>query len=118
MCWRGAYVGKEITYELQPTSFYYNRLGSTYAILERYDEAIDVCNKGLKRQPSDLEARFVLAAVYIWKNRKEAAQVEASEILKAFPLISLGFLEANILHKNKEDLERWIEAWRKAGIPD
>ena len=109
---------KAIRLNPYPPSFYYNRLGSTYAILERYDEAIEVCNKGLKRQPSDLHARFVLAAVYIWKNRKEAAQVEVSEILKAFPLITLSVLEANILHKNKEIFRPWIEAWRKAGIPD
>jgi len=109
---------KAIRLNPYPPSFYYNRLGGVYAIVGRYDEAVDVCQKGLKRQPSDILARFVLAAVYIWQDRKELAQAEASHILKTYPGITLGIVKENILHKNKDVLEGWIEAWRQAGIPE
>ncbi|MEN8244578.1 MAG: tetratricopeptide repeat protein [Thermodesulfobacteriota bacterium] len=101
-----------------PPSFYYNRLGHAYALMNRYDEAIEMCKKGFRRQASDLYSRLVLAAVYIWQGRKEAAQVEVSEILEAFPHYSLGLIKKYASMRNKEDLNRLIEAWRKAGIPE
>jgi adenylate cyclase len=109
---------KAIRINPYPPSFFYNRLGGAYALVGRYDEAIESCKKGLKKQPSDLSAHFVLAAVYIWQDRREAAQVEVSEILKVFPQCSLRYLKQMLSMKDKEALNRLIEAWRKAGIPE
>ncbi|MGD2270744.1 MAG: tetratricopeptide repeat protein, partial [Desulfobacterales bacterium] len=109
---------KAIRLNPYPPSFYYQRLGAAYGNVGRYNEAIELCRKGLKRNPRDVTARLVLAAVYIWQDRKEEAQVETSEILRAVPQFSLRLAEATSLDKNKEALKRWIEAWRKAGLPD
>ena len=109
---------KAIRLNPYPPSFYYQRLGAAYGNVGRYNEAIELCRKGLKRNPRDVIARLVLAAVYIWQDRKEEAQVETSEILRAVPQFSLRYAEATSLLKNKETLKRWIEAWRKAGLPN
>ena len=109
---------KAIRLNPYPPSFYYNRLGSAYALMERYDDAIDVCKKGLKRQPSDFMGRFILAAVYIWQGREEEAQIETSKILNVISDFSLSSLRETSLYKNKEIIELWIEALGKAGFTE
>jgi adenylate cyclase len=101
-----------------PPSFYYQRLGSAYAVVGRHGEAVDACKKALRRLPGDVGARFILAAVYIWQGREEEARAEAAEILRTIPQLSLRLLEAMSLDKDKDEVKRWIEAWRKAGLPD
>jgi len=101
-----------------PPSFYYHRLGYAYSAMGRYDEAVDLCKKALERLPGDVGARFALAAVHIWQGREEEARAEAAVILRTIPQLSLRLLEAMSLDKDKDEVKRWIEAWRKAGLPD
>ena len=101
-----------------PPIFYYHRLASAYANVGRYDEAIDLCKKTLKRAPNYTMARLVLAMVYIWQGLEEEARAEAAEFLRIKPSFTLKRMKAISLHKNKEDLKRRIEALRKAGLPE
>jgi len=100
-----------------PPSFYFVRLGGAYADMGRYNEAIDTCNKGLKRQPGDLYARLVLAGVYIWQGREKGAQAEVAEVLRKNPNYSLKRGVWPSGYKNKDTANRWIEALQKAGLP-
>jgi adenylate cyclase len=109
---------KAIRLNPYPPIFYYQRLASAYASRGRYDEAIDLCKKTLKRRPNYTTAHIVLAMVYIWQDREEEAHAEVAEVLRINPSFTLRRLKAVSLHKNKEDLKRRIEALRKAGLPE
>jgi adenylate cyclase len=99
-----------------PPSFYYTRLGGAYADVGRYNEAIDTCKKGLKRQPGDPYARLVSAGVYIWQGREKEAQAEVAEILRKNPKYSLKRGVWPRFYKNKDTANRWTEALQKAGL--
>lgn len=101
-----------------PPSFYYYRLGATYFALERYDEAVDVCRIGLKRNPRDVIARIVLAIAYIGQGYKEEAHAEAKKVIKAYPTFSIRQYKATSPQKNELVLNRIVEAMGKAGLPD
>jgi len=101
-----------------PPSFYYSRLGGAYFAVERYDEAVDVCRKGLKRNPRDVVARIILAIAYIGQGSKEEAQVEAKKVVKAFPDFSIRGYKAMSPQKNKLVLNNIVEAMDKAGLPN
>jgi adenylate cyclase len=99
-----------------PPSFYYTRLGGAYADVGRYDESIDSCKMGLKRQPNDPYARLVSAGVYIWQGREKEAQAEIAEILRKNPNYSLKRGVWPRFYKNKDTANRWIKALQKAGL--
>ena len=99
-----------------PPSFYYTRLGGAYADVGRYNEAVDTCKKSLKRQPDDPYARLVTAGVYIWQDREKEAQAEVAEILREKPNYSLKRGVWPRFYKNKDTVNRWIEALQKAGL--
>jgi len=101
-----------------PPSFYYYRLGGAYSSVGRYDEAIEICRKGLKQNPRDLFARIILAAAYIRQGREGEAHAEARIIMKANPTFSLRQLKAMIPLKDELALDNFVEALRKAGLPE
>jgi len=101
-----------------PPSFYYTRLGGAYSSVGRYSEAIEICRKGLKRNPSDLYARITLAAAYIRQGREGEAHAEAKIIMKANPIFSIRQLKARIPLKDELALDNFVEALRKAGLPE
>ena len=94
-------------------------MGFAYADVGRYDEAIDVCKKGLKlkQQPGFMYLRIVSAFVYIWQGREKEAQAEIAEVLSKNPTYSLKQGIWPRFYKNKDTANRWIEALQKAGLP-
>jgi adenylate cyclase len=109
---------KAIRLNPYPPSFYYSRLAGTYSNVGRYNEAVEMCRKGLKRNPRDLYARIILAGVYMLQGREKESQAEAKIILKGNPHLSLKQIIAVIPQKNKLVLNNFVEALRKAGLPD
>lgn len=101
-----------------PPSFFYYRLGRAYSNVGRYDEAVEMCKKGLKRNPRDIVARIILAGTYMLQGREEEAQAEAKIIIKSYPQFSLKGFKVMTPQKNKLALDSFIEALRKAGLPD
>jgi tetratricopeptide (TPR) repeat protein len=101
-----------------PQSFYYDGLGKAYFNVGRYDEAIGVCKKALKRNPRDLAARWFLAAAYVQLGREEEARAQAKEILKVNPKFSISKSKVMRPEKDKLAQNKFIEALRKAGLPE
>jgi adenylate cyclase len=101
-----------------PPSFFYVRLAGAYQNVGRYDEAVEMCKKGLKRNPRDLYARIILTGVYMLQGREEEAQDEAKIILKSNPKFSLRPIIELTPKKDKLALNTFVEALRKAGLPD
>jgi adenylate cyclase len=49
---------------------------------------------------------------------EQEARAEAAEVLRINPKFSLEYIKKTTPYKNRADLERLIEAGRKAGLPE
>ena len=93
-------------------------LGTTYAWMERYEEAITVLKKALHYQPDFLAVHRCLAACYAALGREEEARAEAAEVLRLNPKFSLKKHANATVWSDKAVKERYIDALRKSGLPD
>ncbi len=99
-----------------PPNMYFYSLGLSYAWTGQHEEAITWCEKAVRQEPDSLFAHIMMAVVYSLSGRDEAARVEAAEILRINPKLSLGKLEKKVTYKNQEDKECFIGALRRAGL--
>jgi adenylate cyclase len=97
-------------------SYYFRRLGTAYRYIGRYEEAIVQLKKAIKLSPDSLYPHIGLAATYSLAGRDEEARAEVSEVLRIQPKISLESLAKRVAFKNKADIDRFIDALRKAGL--
>jgi adenylate cyclase len=98
--------------------WYFRGLGGCYSMAGRYEEAISEYKKAIKRNPDGVIAHVGAAAAYsLWEREKEA-QAEAAEVLRIDHKFSLESFRKGQLYKNPKDLEREIDALRKAGLPE
>jgi adenylate cyclase len=74
--------------------------------------------KAIKMAPDHLGAHRYLAATYIHLGREEEARAEAAEVIRINPKFFLEGFAKRISQKNKAALGRYIDALRKAGLPD
>ena len=101
-----------------PPSFYYYRLGLAYFYMGRYDETVEICKKGLERNPRDVFARIILIAGLIGQGREAEARTEAKIVLKIFPQFSIKRAKTRSTQKNKLAMNKFYEAMAAAGLPD
>jgi tetratricopeptide (TPR) repeat protein len=59
-----------------------------------------------------------LAGVYIEMGREEEARAAAAEVLRINPKFSLEWYGKRVLLKDRTIVNAYIEALRKAGLPD
>jgi adenylate cyclase len=99
-------------------SIYFRRLGTAYRDIGRYEEAIVQLKKAINLSPDSLYPHSALAATYSLAGRDEEARAEVSEVLRIQPEITLGIIAKRVAYKNKADIDRIINALRKAGLPE
>jgi len=95
---------------------FFGFLGSAYCFSGRYEEAIEAAKKAMERAPDSPLYHVDLAAIYSIAGREEEARAEAEEVLRIDPEFSLNQY-ANRTPWRKAELEPWIAALRKAGLP-
>jgi adenylate cyclase len=93
-------------------------LGTAYTLMERYEEAIAVLKKALHYNPDYLGAHIRLAICYASLGREEEARAEAAEVLRLNPKFSVKKNEKTSPIKDKAVKEHYMDALRKAGLPD
>jgi TolB-like protein/Tfp pilus assembly protein PilF len=98
------------------TSFHW--LGRAYFMTGQYDEAILTFKKALDRNPDYLPAHAFHAASYSSLGRETEAAAAAKEVLRINPKFSLESYAKTLPYKNRTDVERYITALRKAGLPE
>jgi TolB-like protein/Tfp pilus assembly protein PilF len=98
--------------------WYLYSLAMAFRDMGRYEEAISACKKVLHREPKNVIARLVLAATYSLSGREEEARAETAEILRIDPNYSLDRLAKTRSHKNQANTNSFIDALRKAGLPE
>jgi len=84
----------------------------------QYEEAIEWAENGLIDNPDQLPPNLVLAASYSFLNRTEEAHKAAEEILRIDPNFSLEYYAKTIPYKRQETADKYVEALRKAGLPE
>jgi adenylate cyclase len=99
----------------QIVSFHW--LGRAYFMTGQYDEAIQTFKKALGDSPNYLPAHAFLAASYISLGRESEAAAAAREVLRINPKFCLESYAKTLPYKNKSDIERYLAALRKAGLP-
>jgi len=98
--------------------WYFRAMGSAYSWVGRHEEAITLIKKTLQRTPNDLLSHVMLTVAYSWAGHLEEARAHADEILRIEPNYSLERAEKSLRYKSKADQERFLDALRKAGLPE
>ena len=101
-----------------PSSYHYSTLGQAYRANGQYQESIAVAKKSLQMNPDQLTPCVTLAASYSALNRSEEAGRAAGEVLRIHPTFSLEYFGGTIPYKYEKDRDIFINALRKAGLPD
>ena len=99
-------------------AWYLRTLGTAYSWVGRYEEAIAAYKKSLQRAPNDLFTHLSLTAAYTWAGRLEDARAQVDEVVRINPKYCLEKAAKVASYKNQADRERYLDALRKAGLPE
>jgi tetratricopeptide (TPR) repeat protein len=97
---------------------YLNNLAWAYAYSEQYEKAIPLWNRTIERNPDYLFAYMGLTGAYQLSDNATKAREAAAEVLRIKPNFSVKRVEKASTIKNAAKKKRWVEAFRKAGLPD
>jgi adenylate cyclase len=99
----------------KPPAYFYGDMGSVLFFNRRYEEAAGYLEKTRDAGVDYLEE---LAMVYAELGRFDEANAVAKQLFVGYPFANLAYFRVLYGHyKRAEDLERVIEAFRKAGFP-
>jgi len=101
-----------------PPQWYFRAMGAAYSWVGRYDEAFAFLKKAIQRAPDDLLTRIALTIAYIFAGQIEDARAQVAEVIKINPKYSIEQATRSLLFKEKADRERFLNALRKAGLPE
>ncbi len=101
-----------------PLPMYYSCSAMAYRFNRQYDKAIEMAKKAIAKQSDMLLGHLALTASYIENKMSESAIAAAKEVIKIDPGFSLENYASMLPYKRPEDLERYINSLRKAGLPD
>jgi tetratricopeptide (TPR) repeat protein len=124
LIWAGDYdkgselVKKAMRLNPHHHAWYFYILGVAYTLEERFEDAIEILDRGLIRNPDFLGTHLVLATIYAVNGRKEECQAEVQEILRISPQFSLKLLREMIPLAEPDRIDDLVDALRLAGIPD
>ena len=118
--WEESVVFGEKSIRLNPIPgfYYYHWLGRAYFMTEQYDKSIATWKKAANLRPNYLNAHTFLAACYSSLNLQAEAAAAAKEVLRSNPKFSIESYAKRLPYKNKTDIERYVSALRKAGLPE
>jgi adenylate cyclase len=85
-------------------------------VSRNYEEAVSNLKKALSISPKNFIARGGLIVTYVEMGRMEEARVEAEEMMKIDPKFTTKGWEKRASWKDPKVIERFVEAWRKAGL--
>jgi adenylate cyclase len=110
------FIKKAIRLDPIPPTFFVDYLGSAYYFLGRYEDAIEVHKRVLKRSPNNVFTHIALTAAYVASGREEEGRQQARKLLELDPAFSLDELAEKTYIKDTAEAERYIANLRKAGL--
>ena len=99
-----------------PPPWYFMDIGSLHLVSRNYEEAVSNLKKALSISPKNFIARGGLIVTYVEMGRMEEARAEAEEMIKIDPKFTTKGFEKRTPWKDPKVTERFVEAWRKAGL--
>ena len=112
------YAKKSIRLNPFPFAIYFHWLGRAYFMTGQYDKSIATFKKALHVNPNYLPAHAFLAACYSSLDRQAEAESAAKEVFRIHPKFTLASYAKTLPYKNKADIERYVAALKKAGLPE
>ena len=113
-----AMIKKAIRLNPHHPPWYLFFLGNVYMQAGRYEESIAVFKKHLQFQPDFIWSHMILACNYSFLGREKEAREAAKEVLRIDPKFSIERYATLWHFKNEERKKRYLDALRKAGLPD
>ena len=101
-----------------PPSHYYDFLAMAHRNNGDYEKAIKLAEQGLVGNPDQLAVYLTLTTSYSLLNRTEEARKAAEEVLRIDPDFSLEYYANTMPYKRQETADKFIDALRKAGLPE
>jgi tetratricopeptide (TPR) repeat protein len=92
-------------------------IGLAYMMTDEYDLAIGAYKDTLAKNTLVLFSHERLAAIYALKGDIENARAHAAKVLEIKPDFSIEAWSKVLSYKKQEDLDRELNALRKAGLP-
>jgi adenylate cyclase len=99
-------------------TYYFGVLANALEQLGRDDEAVDVLQKAVARDPDYFAGHLRLASLYGLAGRIDEAKTQAAEVLRINPRFDLSRAPSFYLTTNPDFLERFVDGLRKAGVPE
>ena len=93
-------------------------LATAYRNAGQLEQAVEILENTVQRYPAFSSARVALTSCYVLMGKDKEAKQEAREILRRDPAYTVARYTTPNLYRNKETMDKWAEALRKAGIPD
>ena len=93
-------------------------LGHVFYQTGQYEEAIAALKRGAERNPNYPAFHLFMAASYAMLGREEEARGAADEVLRINPRFTLSAYAAHVPYRREADLERELNSFRKAGLPE
>ena len=112
------FLKKAIRLNPIPPTTYLHQLGHSYRLAELYDEAINSYKKSLEINPDNVFSYIGLAASYNLLGRENEAYEAGLEVRRINPEFSLAEFDKVSPQKNKSKQQIYINALRKAGLPE
>ncbi|MFC1875911.1 alpha/beta fold hydrolase [Thermodesulfobacteriota bacterium] len=101
-----------------PPPHFYIILAMAYRNNGQYEKAIELSERGLVGNPDQLSVYLTLAASYYLLGQTEEAHKAVEEVLRIDPNFSLEYQAKAMPYKHQETGEKFVEALRKAGLPE
>jgi len=111
-----AMIEKAFRHNPMVPSSWYVFLSSALSNAGRYDEAVTASRKAVKLSPDNIFAQLALVLSCILGSRDEEARSAAAEVLRIQPNFSVENFAKRTPYKDPADIERFVKAWRKAGL--
>jgi len=101
-----------------PPSYYYLNLGNAFLSANRCEEAIKEYQKTLHLTPRNFFAFQGLSTCYGLLGQKEKSRAAAEEMISIKPHITIQSIRKGMPYKDRDMVEQWMDALRKAGVPE
>jgi len=110
-------IRRALRLEPMAPDIYVQNLALVYFQAGDCKEAIATCEKGLKREPDNLNSHAIRAAVFGFCGKEEEARKEAIEVLRINPKFTVESYTRILPYRYQSNKDLTIQGLRKAGLP-
>ncbi len=118
--WQEADLATQRALRLSPrdphSSIYCGIAAYAHFIGRNYDEAMRLAREGIRQRGDFVGAHRVLTAALAMTGQQDAARAALQELRRAQPNISLAWIAKQMPIKDADEMEHYLEAFRRAGL--